>query len=165
MHVLTARDRDRRAEGKKTGIICLPGLWADQQAYGGPTADFFQVRTGNGASSGHESVRGLSQIDLFARARIIAANYRILFDQAQLKLPDPSGVDREPLFQNASRGAEGRLLLGRSGRLARKFLNLEFFHSSRLAAGSGKAAPRTNGRRRPRSGAAPAELSDGRAEF
>ncbi|MSP41796.1 MAG: hypothetical protein EXR08_00275 [Alphaproteobacteria bacterium] len=84
----------------------------------GAQPSFFQVRTENGISSGRESMQGLSQIDLFARTRIAAADYWILSGQALLKFPGPRAVDREPLLENASRDAEARLLLGRSGRAA-----------------------------------------------
>lgn len=95
----------------------------------GAQPTFFQVRTENGTSPGHETMHGLSQIDLFARTRIAAADYWILSGQALIKLPGPRAVDREPLLENASRDAEARLLFGRSGRLVWHILNLEFFSS------------------------------------
>jgi protein XagA len=99
----------------------------------GAQPSFFRLRATNANRVGHEGMRGLSQVELFVRTSLVAADYWILSGQALLKLPGPRAVDREPLLENASRDAEVRLLLGRSGRLARRFLNLEYFSSIEAA--------------------------------
>ncbi len=90
---------------------------------------FFRLRARPGDGAARESVRGLSSMEMFARIRILVGDYWILSSQALVKLPGARAVDREPLLENASRDIEGRVLFGRSGRLARQFLNLEYFSS------------------------------------
>lgn len=72
---------------------------------------------------------GLSHIELFARTRLLAGDFWIVSAQALVKLPGARAVDREPLLESASRDVEARLLFGRSGRFAKKLLNVEYFSS------------------------------------
>lgn len=95
----------------------------------GAQPSFFRLRARSAAGAGRESMHGLAYMEMFARARILAGDYWILSAQALVKLPGAMAVDREPLLENASRDAEGRLLFGRSGHLSRQLLNLEYFSS------------------------------------
>ena len=72
---------------------------------------------------------GLLYIELFARTRILVGDFWIVSAQVLVKLPGARPVDREPLLESASRDMETRLLFGRSGRFAKKLLNVEYFSS------------------------------------
>lgn len=95
----------------------------------GAQPSLVRLRTRPTAGAARESARGLSNVEIFARIRILVGDYWILSSQALVKLPGPRAVDREPLLENPSRDIEGRLLFGRSGRLASQFLNFEYFSS------------------------------------
>ncbi len=90
---------------------------------------FFRLsnKTGPGATKTH--MKGLSFVELFARAGLFKGDYWILSTQALVKIPGSGAFDREPVRESASRDLEGRLLFGRSGRLPPQLLNLEYFSS------------------------------------
>lgn len=95
----------------------------------GAQPSFYRVRARSAVSAGRQSMYGLSNVEIFARSRILAGDYWIISAQALVKLPGARAVDREPLLENASRDIEARLLFGRSGRFPKKLFNLEYFSS------------------------------------
>jgi len=90
---------------------------------------FFRLRTDNLNRAGQQGMKGLSQVELFARTRIFVGDFWIVSAQALVKIPGANSFDREPFIEAPSRDLEGRILFGRSGRLARQSLNLEYFSS------------------------------------
>lgn len=81
----------------------------------------------SGATKAH--MKGLSYVELFARAGLFMGDYWILSTQALVKIPGSGAFDRDPVRASASRDLEGRLLFGRSGRLPSQLLNLKYFTS------------------------------------
>lgn len=90
---------------------------------------FYRLSVQPAAMVTRKSMLGLSYIEIFARTRILAGDFWIVSAQALVKLPGARAVDREPLLESASRDVEARLLFGRSGRFAKKLLNVEYFSS------------------------------------
>lgn len=84
-----------------------------------------RLRTASFAGSGTQSKTGLSDIELFARQRLIAGDGWVVSAQGLIKLPGPHAIDRDPLISATSQDIEGLLLFGRSGRLFER----EYFSS------------------------------------
>lgn len=84
-------------------------------------------KTGPGAEKTH--MKGLSYVELFARAGLFNGDYWILSTQALIKIPGSGAFDRDLARESSSRDLEGRLLFGRSGRLPLQLLNLKYFTS------------------------------------
>ena len=90
---------------------------------------FFRLAGPSGAGGGRRYTSGLSQLELFVRARILAGDYWIVSTQALVKIPGARAFDREPLLQSSSRDFEGRLLFGHGGWLPSQLLRLKYFTS------------------------------------
>jgi hypothetical protein len=95
----------------------------------GAQPSFFRLgnKTRPGATKTH--MKGLSYVELFARAGLFKGDYWILSTQALVKIPGSGAFDRDPVRKSTSRDLEGRLLFGRSGRLPPQLLNLKYFTS------------------------------------
>lgn len=95
----------------------------------GVQPDFVSVRARPGPDKGRKTVNGLSNIEFFLRQQLFTSEGWVISAQGLIKLPGARPFEREPLLEKRSRDAEGRLLIGNSGRLGKHLLDLEYFSS------------------------------------
>lgn len=95
----------------------------------GAQPTFFRLNSRPGFGLGKREMSGFSHIELFARQRLFSGNGWLVSSQVLVKLPGPKATEREPLLEASNKDAEGRLLFGRSGRLGKHLLDLEYFSS------------------------------------
>lgn len=88
-----------------------------------------RVHARSAFGGGRQNMLAFSQIEFFARQRVVAGENWVVSAQGLVKLAAPDAVDREPLLETSRREMEGRLLYGRSGRTGKYLLDLEYFSS------------------------------------